>query len=101
MEMTARWARRSKDYFEAHKHEVPWFAEKARHFGNEQSQALFGIVQGGMYPELRRESAAAHRGDRFSRPRHRRPLGRRAPRKDLGDGEARRFPCFPPTSRAT
>src|SRR5208282_3193202 len=35
-----------------HKHEVPWFEEKAR-----QSQALFGIVQGGMYPELRRESA--------------------------------------------
>src|SRR5882757_8638244 len=24
MEMTLRWARRSKDYFEAHKHEVPW-----------------------------------------------------------------------------
>ncbi len=58
MEMTARWARRSKDYFEAHKHEVPWFEEKTRRFGTEQSQALFGIVQGGMYPELRRESAA-------------------------------------------
>ncbi len=57
MEMTARWARRSKDYFEAHKHEVPWFAEKTRQHGSEQSQALFGIVQGGMYPELRRESA--------------------------------------------
>src|SRR2546430_8529190 len=26
MEMTARWARRSKDYFEAHKDEVPWAA---------------------------------------------------------------------------
>src|SRR5437762_8992029 len=24
MEMTARWAARSKQYFEAHKHEVPW-----------------------------------------------------------------------------
>src|ERR671937_1321872 len=24
MEMTARWARRSRDYFEAHKDEVPW-----------------------------------------------------------------------------
>src|SRR6201995_4507079 len=24
MEMTLRWAKRSKDYFEAHKHEVPW-----------------------------------------------------------------------------
>ena len=26
MEMTLRWAKRSKDYFEAHKEEVPWFA---------------------------------------------------------------------------
>jgi queuine/archaeosine tRNA-ribosyltransferase len=24
MEMTARWAARSKTYFEEHKHEVPW-----------------------------------------------------------------------------
>jgi queuine tRNA-ribosyltransferase len=57
MEMTARWAKRSKDYFEAHKHEVPWFEEKTCQLGSEQSQALFGIVQGGMYPDLRRESA--------------------------------------------
>jgi queuine tRNA-ribosyltransferase len=57
MEMTARWARRSKDYFEAHKHEVPWFAEKTLQHGSEQTQALFGIVQGGMFPDLRRESA--------------------------------------------
>jgi len=51
MEMTTRWARRSKQYFEAHKHEVPWGASRA------QSQSLFGIVQGGMFSELRRESA--------------------------------------------
>jgi queuine tRNA-ribosyltransferase len=57
MEMTARWAKRSKDYFEAHKHEVPWFADKTAQLGSEQTQALFGIVQGGMYPDLRRESA--------------------------------------------
>ncbi len=57
MEMTARWARRSKDYFEAHKREVPWFEKKSREKGSEQTQALFGIVQGGMYPDLRRESA--------------------------------------------
>lgn len=68
MEMTARWARRSKDYFEAHKHEVPWFATAPAAGGpsvgpypaagaGEQTQALFGIVQGGMVPELRRESA--------------------------------------------
>jgi queuine tRNA-ribosyltransferase len=52
MEMTLRWARRSKDYFEAHKHEVPWAGNKER-----RTQALVGIVQGGMYPELRRECA--------------------------------------------
>jgi queuine tRNA-ribosyltransferase len=52
MEMTLRWARRSKDYFEAHKHEVPWAEERAP-----RTQALFGIVQGGMYADLRRESA--------------------------------------------
>src|SRR5271165_6413735 len=52
MELTVRWARRSKDYFEAHKWETPWFAER-----HGQTQALFGIVQGGMFPDLRRESA--------------------------------------------
>ncbi|MDR3764033.1 MAG: tRNA guanosine(34) transglycosylase Tgt [Acidobacteriota bacterium] len=57
MEMTARWARRSRDYFEAHKHEVPWFKEKSLEKGSDQTQALFGIVQGGMYNDLRRESA--------------------------------------------
>ncbi len=25
MEMTLRWAKRSKEYFEAHKEEVPWY----------------------------------------------------------------------------
>jgi len=52
MEMTLRWAARSKKYFEEHKQEVPWFAERG-----ENSQTLFGIVQGGMFPDLRRESA--------------------------------------------
>jgi queuine tRNA-ribosyltransferase len=52
LDLTLEWARRSKQYFEAHKHEVPWYAE----FGG-RTQSLFGIVQGGMYPELRRESA--------------------------------------------
>jgi queuine tRNA-ribosyltransferase len=51
MEMTLRWARRSQDYFRAHKHEVPWEEAGAA------TPALFGIVQGGMYPDLRRESA--------------------------------------------
>jgi queuine tRNA-ribosyltransferase len=57
MELTLRWAKRSRDYFEAHKSEVPWFAAKSAEKGSEQTQALFGIVQGGMYTDLRRESA--------------------------------------------
>jgi len=67
MEMTLRWAKRSKDYFEAHKHEVPWnsvpalSAENAEGMGHPTAYptapALFGIIQGGMYPDLRRESA--------------------------------------------
>jgi queuine tRNA-ribosyltransferase len=105
MEMTLRWAKRSKDYFEAHKHEVPWGNREIgrsgeRGIGNSNSNrqsaissqpesvlptlsatntermghpaaavhssispelpstpALFGIVQGGMYADLRRESA--------------------------------------------
>jgi queuine tRNA-ribosyltransferase len=79
MGLTHAWAARSKSYFDAHKHEVPWAAvssdtdchperrEGSPHFGAPQApppsslagrhQSLFGIVQGGMYPDLRRESA--------------------------------------------
>jgi queuine tRNA-ribosyltransferase len=80
MEMTSRWARRSKDYFEAHKDDVPWASERmddailssAANAGTpsrletaglksrpslNRRQSLFGIVQGGMYPDLRRQSA--------------------------------------------
>ncbi len=74
MEMTLRWAGRSKKYFEEHKQEVPWFScglksagdsDKVRNGTAEavplqnqgETQALFGIVQGGMFPDLRRESA--------------------------------------------
>jgi queuine tRNA-ribosyltransferase len=94
MEMTARWAARSRKHFEEHKHEVPWAS--SRHVGTavpgcpserssagrgigaggqqsglrpggepgaavstpaEQTQSLFGIVQGGMDRALRKESA--------------------------------------------
>jgi queuine tRNA-ribosyltransferase len=76
MEMTLRWATRSKKYFEEHKGEVPWFAgvrqssetqipnytrddKQVRLLtGRGSTQALFGIVQGGMDRELRRESAS-------------------------------------------
>jgi queuine tRNA-ribosyltransferase len=52
MGLTHAWAQRSKDHFEAHKEEVPWFAECGG-----KTQSLFGIVQGGMYADLRKESA--------------------------------------------
>jgi queuine tRNA-ribosyltransferase len=100
MEMTARWAARSKKYFEDHKNEVPWEqglgargegsvangrsrapavqSSAGRGQKDEASriadrtwadhgpltpvpgptQSLFGIAQGGMDRELRRESAA-------------------------------------------
>jgi queuine tRNA-ribosyltransferase len=100
MEMTLRWAERSKKYFEEHKSEVPWggprnadlsprpvrggsdageqqiprFARNDKdgsrndkdgtrsdkEEGNrtlESTQSLFGIVQGGMDRQLRKESA--------------------------------------------
>jgi len=85
MEMTLRWAARSKKYFEEHKNEVPWNLDgvraavharpnkaavpsNAEHSSTarawtpvptqpEMTQALFGIVQGGMDHALRKESA--------------------------------------------
>jgi queuine tRNA-ribosyltransferase len=91
MEMTLRWAERSKRYFEEHRFQVPWKShqpsaishQKSRFLdsGDESasgfisvarndkatghwppatdhcSQALFGIVQGGMDFALRKESA--------------------------------------------
>ena len=87
MELTLRWAERSKKYFEEHKNEVPWGLSHQRSdisgqgkqiprfarndngsSANEpdrseldkmagSTQALFGIVQGGMDTALRKESA--------------------------------------------
>ncbi len=79
MELTLRWAERSKRYFEEHKYEVPWTSsqravvshqpkENPRCAGNDKNegdgkdreqatQALFGIIQGGMDLQLRKESA--------------------------------------------
>jgi queuine tRNA-ribosyltransferase len=97
MELTLRWAERSKKYFGQHKHEVPWGgstqhsafsaqpnqiprlarndnggvvrtdneeSENEQRTGNRQlasgncsTQSLFGIVQGGMDRQLRKESA--------------------------------------------
>jgi len=59
MELTLRWAERSKKSFEEHKHEVPWndHAGPGSPTSPAATQALFGIVQGGMDRALRKESA--------------------------------------------
>jgi queuine tRNA-ribosyltransferase len=98
MEITLRWAKRSKEYFDSHKDECPWTESGHRTIRSSSHQenqdraaagtdmpfdksqrsrkqrakdeaptlsnpelpttpALFGIVQGGMYADLRRESA--------------------------------------------
>jgi queuine tRNA-ribosyltransferase len=58
MELTLRWAERSKKYFEDHKHEVPWGDDcVGAEPGSAPTQALFGIIQGGMDLVLRKESA--------------------------------------------
>jgi queuine tRNA-ribosyltransferase len=84
MELTLRWAERSKKYFEEHKNEVPWSGSQLSAFSSQPkdkvsgfefqvssgtdtrnlkpeagnfTQSLFGIVQGGMDLALRKESA--------------------------------------------
>jgi queuine tRNA-ribosyltransferase len=59
---TMAWAQRSLDHFRANQHKVPWhgassLANPTNPDGSPASQSLFGIVQGGMYMHLRRESA--------------------------------------------
>jgi queuine tRNA-ribosyltransferase len=65
LRLTMAWARRSLEHFRAHQHEVPWLNDlegvpqvSLLRPGNQRpTQSLFGIVQGGMYRDLRRESA--------------------------------------------
>jgi queuine tRNA-ribosyltransferase len=57
LRLTMNWARRSLDHFRAHQHEVPWYERGVPHPAWVGSQSLFGIVQGGIYTDLRRESA--------------------------------------------
>ncbi len=57
MELTLRWAQRSKKYFEDHKHEVAWNRNENAKTSDGSTQTLFGIVQGGMDLALRKESA--------------------------------------------
>lgn len=59
LDLTLRWAERSKRHFDAHKHEVPWGTEDISPGPAtcDLRPSLFGIVQGGMYQDLRREAA--------------------------------------------
>jgi queuine tRNA-ribosyltransferase len=66
LRLTMGWARRSLDHFRAHQSEVVWRLDLGDRGPHEQvlvrgaegrTQSLFGIVQGGTYTDLRRESA--------------------------------------------
>jgi len=52
LRLTMAWARRSLDHFRARREDVVWREELGG-----RTPSLFGIVQGGMYPDLRRECA--------------------------------------------
>jgi queuine tRNA-ribosyltransferase len=52
LRLTMAWARRSLDHFRAQSHQVPLREELGG-----GTQSLFGIVQGGMYADLRRQCA--------------------------------------------
>ena len=52
LRLTMAWAQRSLDHFRAHRQEVPWRDDHPN-----QSQSIFGIVQGGMHRDLRRQCA--------------------------------------------
>src|SRR5579872_1912474 len=76
LRLTMAWAKRSLDHFRAHQHNVPWYGQGVPHPSSAWvrsdrspftqatnveeggcTQSLFGIVQGGVYTDLRRESA--------------------------------------------
>ena len=64
LELTMRWAERSLAYWEENKHNTPWWTEPAPGarwvppaIDPNARPSLFGIVQGGMFPAMRREAA--------------------------------------------
>ena len=75
MRRSMRWAERSRAAF-----------QPRRGYG------LFGIVQGGIYPELREQSAEALTAIGFDGYRHRRPRRRRGPGHDVPHGGSDRAP---------
>ena len=85
MELSLRWAQRSAPTFDA----------------QANANALFGIVQGGMYDDLRDASLAGLDDDRLRRLRDRRPGGRRAEGGHAAHARRTSAPRCPPTGRAT
>ena len=61
LRLTMAWARRSLEHFRENQHLVPWRGEmgvpQVSNFRPGLTQSLFGIVQGGMYRDLRKQSA--------------------------------------------
>ncbi len=65
LRLTMAWAQRSLTHFRANQHDVPTLGDRdavpqaslSRHGNERPTQSLFGIVQGGMYRDLRRQSA--------------------------------------------
>jgi len=51
LRLTMAWAERSLAHFRAHRHQVPWASP------NGCDMQCFGIIQGGMYRDLRRQCA--------------------------------------------
>jgi len=57
LRLTMAWARRSLEHFHKHYDEVVWGKDQTGRELAGRTQSLFGIVQGGMYRDLRRECA--------------------------------------------
>ena len=109
MGLTHAWAARRKEYFEEHKTEVPWARGEWRGIAitgcrgkrgwRGRRRRLFGIVQGGMYADLRRESAERLVEMELSGVCDRGAGGGGAAGGDAGDDCAVRWSCCPRTSR--
>ena len=78
MEMTLRWAARSKQHFEEHKQEVPWFSER-----DDRDPNPLRYRAGRNVPRSAARIGATHRRTGFPRLCHRRPQRRRATSHDV------------------
>ena len=85
MELSMRWAERSR----------------ARLRAARPGHGIFGIVQGGVHPDLRAALGGARCRDRLRRLRGRRARGRRGPGDDVRGARRDRAGCCRRTGRAT